>query len=564
MAPFATTSANPTQAALEAHQQGNTSAALKLYPKALASTAEPQDLIFVNYGALLRASSRNSEAEAVYRRGLKTNPECVQLLRNYGNLRLSEGHSLEALGLFLEAERLLPPQAKPGKLEAIWRQQAETLADLGYPKLALKLLEPVLEASPDDQCLRLWMADLQLELGQPARARKLAQSALLSDLPSLGESFIQCNLLLKLGDHELALEKFQTAISSYQRRVQELDEKTRQKFDTTCWNFALMLLRRGLLKRGWELFEHGRRVPNGKGGMQRTVFKQYPARMIPEWDGSDLKGKNLLINGEQGIGDVLMFTMLVPPLLQEAKQVGIVTYDRLKPLYERSFPDCKVYDTRDFKHKSIDPEAWDLQVPVGSLPMLRHPTIESYQGLKPFMKVDTSMKAEFKERFHPAGSSPLIGFSWRGGGNTKQKRTKSLKLEDFLPLFQKKGLRWISLQYGAVNDELRNFNKTHGLDLLIADDVNPLQDMDRWSALVACCDLVISAANTTIHGSGCLGVPTWVILGKDPDWRWLGEPETPCYWYPSVNIVRQRELGSWAEPIDQLNTELVRWQDGGA
>jgi len=544
---------------MKAHQGGDTQAALRLYPRAIAADQAAAEELFANYGALLRAESRNGEAAAVYRRGLGLHPHSLLLLRNYGNLQLQEGHALQALALFVRAEQVLPAGAKPGKREAIWRQQASALADLGFARLALGLLHPVLKQTPQDHALRMGMAELWLELGDGGRAAELAAPALNQELSGLEETFQQCNLLLRLGQPDKALQRFETAISSYRRRAGELDTKTRLKYDTTCWNFALMLLRRGLLQRGWQLFEHGRRVPNGRGGMQRTVFKLHPARLIPEWDGSPLQGKRLLINGEQGIGDVLMFTMLVEPLIGEAQAIGLVTYDRLTPLYKRSFPQCHVFDTKDFKHKRIDPADWDLQVAVGSLPMLRHPQLESYAGLKPFLKVDGATEAQFRQRFQPPGSPPLVGFSWKGGGNAKQKRTKSLSLEDFLPLFQLPGLRWISLQYGDVQEELRRFNAEHGLELLWADDVDPLRDMDRWSALVASCDLVVSAANTTIHGTGCLGLPTWVILGKDPDWRWLGDPGTPCYWYPSVQIVRQQKQGSWQQPIAELQTALGHW-----
>ena len=126
-----------------------------------------------------------------------------------------------------------------------------------------------------------------------------------------------------------------------------------------------------------------------------------------------------------------------------------------------------------------------------------------------------------------------------------------------LPLFQIKGKSWISLQYGAVNDELKEFNRKHELNIIIPEDVDPLKDMDRWSSLVKCCDRVVSAANTTIHGAGCLGIPTTVILGVNPDWRWLGEQSNECYWYKSVSIVRQSEIGNWASAIDQVKQELV-------
>lgn len=550
--------------ALRLHTTAEPKAALALYPRALAAglrSGELNDVVFGNYGSLLRDQARQSEAAAVYRRGLELFPGSLLLLRNYGNLLLEEGHAQAALRHFLLAESSLPLGVKPGKREAVQRQQAGALVDLGFPRLALALLKPVLSQAPDDAVLRLGMAELELELGHLEQAAAVAGELLLKPQAGLNETFQQCNLLLRLQRSDEALRLFEEATVSHRRRLEQLDVKTRLKYDTVCWNFALMLLRRGVLDRGWQLFEHGRRVPNGRGGMQRTVFKLYPAACLPEWEGDDLSGQRLLINGEQGIGDVMMFSTLISPLLSEAARIGIVTYDRLSALYRRSFPGCTIYDNNDIKHRRIPRGDWDLQVAMGSLPSLRHSTLESYQNLRPFLQVDPGQQAEFASRFRNDDPLPLVGFSWRGGGNAKQKRTKSLRLDDFLPLFRLPGLRWISLQYGAVNDELRQFSSLHNLDLLIAEDVDPLHDMDRWCALVANCCLVVSAANTTIHGAGCLGIPTWVILGKEPDWRWLGDPGTPCYWYPSVQIVRQQHIGSWAEPIAHLCHEFQRWQE---
>ena len=88
----------------------------------------------------------------------------------------------------------------------------------------------------------------------------------------------------------------------------------------------------------------------------------------------------------------------------------------------------------------------------------------------------------------------------------QSKRTKSLKLEDMLPLFNIPNTRWISLQYGEVNSEIKNFNASHNLNLIVPEDV----DLAKHGSLVCispCCDRVVSAANTTIHGAGCLGIP---------------------------------------------------------
>ena len=73
--------------------------------------------------------------------------------------------------------------------------------------------------------------------------------------------------------------------------------------------------------------------------------------------------------------------------------------------------------------------------------------------------------------------------------------------------------------------------------------------MDTWISQVAACDAVISVANTTIHGSGGLGIPTMCLLSEFPDWRWFTSDEvTRSYWYPSVGILRQKSQ-SWEDAI---------------
>jgi len=549
--------------AIRLHSGGDLPAAVKAYRAVLACglrEGRQRDLAFSNYGALLKELGRRDDALLLYRLGERYFPDSIAVLRNHANLLFEDGHAQQALSRYLRAEIKLPHDTKPGKREAIQRQQAAALVDLGFPKLALSLLEPCLRSTDpaaDTSTLRLGMADLYLQLGNRDRALQLSDGLLETDQAGLGEIFQQCNLLLQLGFHDRAINRFNYTLATHQRRLAELDSKIKIKYHSTCWNFALMLLRRGLFERGWELYEHGRWVPNGRGGMQRTVFKRHSGSKLPEWDGSPLTGQRLLINGEQGIGDVMMFSSLIPTLCNEASHVGIVTYDRLTSIYKRSFPQCTIYDTKDFKADAIPLHEWTLQTPIGSIPRYRFQSLESYGKLGPFLKADPLISSQYKHRFADH-SYPLIGFSWRGGGNAKQKRTKSLRLDDLLPLFRLPNLRWISLQYGSVNEEICRFSHAHDLGLLTADDVDPLTDMDRWLSLVQACDYVVSAANTTIHGSGSIGIPTSVILAKDPDWRWIGDDSSNCYWYSCVHVVRQVDQNSWEEPVSQLRSHLLK------
>ena len=85
-----------------------------------------------------------------------------------------------------------------------------------------------------------------------------------------------------------------------------------------------------------------------------------------------------------------------------------------------------------------------------------------------------------------------------------------------------------------------------------------LKNMDRWISQVAACDSILSVANTTIHGSGGLDIPTLCLLSLNSDWRWLRNPDVlRSYWYPSVGIVRQREDVGWKSALEQSRQWLL-------
>ena len=62
-------------------------------------------------------------------------------------------------------------------------------------------------------------------------------------------------------------------------------------------------------------------------------------------------------------------------------------------------------------------------------------------------------------------------------------------------------------------------------------------------------DFVISIANTTVHGSGGLGVPTMCLVGTNSDWRWVDKIYAGNYWYESVDATYQSEDGRWYDAV---------------
>ena len=198
------------------------------------------------------------------------------------------------------------------------------------------------------------------------------------------------------------------------------------------------------------------------------------------------------------------------------------------------------------------PSNLDYQIPLGSIFQHRFRDITKY-GFRENLLVADQDKAElFNDKYNkvsPNSKKLRIGVSWRGGGHQKRRLEKSIDIPQFSRLLKKLNskseIQFLSLQYGDVTNEIKDFAH-HNIDIIHDSDVDSMKDMDTWLAQVRTCDAVISVANTTIHGSGGLAIPTMCLLSTKFDWRWLHSSKAMrSYWYPSVGIAPQSEDGSW-------------------
>jgi ADP-heptose:LPS heptosyltransferase len=84
-----------------------------------------------------------------------------------------------------------------------------------------------------------------------------------------------------------------------------------------------------------------------------------------------------------------------------------------------------------------------------------------------------------------------------------------------------------------------------------------IHDFADTGALVHHLDLVISVDTAIVHLAAAMAKPTWILLAKLPDWRWmLNRMDSP--WYPSVRLFRQRQRGNWEDVVQDIRAELVR------
>ena len=120
-----------------------------------------------------------------------------------------------------------------------------------------------------------------------------------------------------------------------------------------------------------------------------------------------------------------------------------------------------------------------------------------------------------------------------------------MMLKDFGAIFKKMNVVLLNLQYGDVDDEIREFKEATGIDVVQCASVDNREDIDGLAALIEVCDLVVSTSNVTIHMAGALAKETWVMLPRVAvNFWWLVE-RTDSIWYPNSTLYRQPKLDDW-------------------
>ena len=113
----------------------------------------------------------------------------------------------------------------------------------------------------------------------------------------------------------------------------------------------------------------------------------------------------------------------------------------------------------------------------------------------------------------------------------------------------------VNLQYGDVEDEIKEFREETGIEVVQCASVDNREDLDGLAALIEICDLVVSTSNVTVHMAGALAKETWVMLPYVANFWWLLE-RTDSVWYPSLTLYRQPTLDDWDSVYVSVRKEL--------
>ncbi|MBF8254473.1 MAG: TPR domain protein, partial [Deltaproteobacteria bacterium] len=204
---------------------------------------------------------------------------------------------------------------------------------------------------------------------------------------------------------------------------------------------------------------------------------------FPRWDGSSLTGRMLLVRGEQGLGDEIMFASCLPEVIARSRRCIVECSPRLEKLYCRSFPGADVVaSTPDHVlPAAVTREAVDFEIPVASLPRHLRRSAGEFPSHRGYLKADPQRVAFWRKRLSQLGPGPKVGISWRGGTHKTRSPLRSLPLEHWLPILGTPGVNFFSVQYGDVVTDLSALEARDGFR--VAHWREAIDDYDETAAL---------------------------------------------------------------------------------
>ena len=483
-------------------------------------------------GRVLAALGDGSGAERCYRRALELRPDAAEPHFVLGAFLQGAGRIDEAIARLERAVAL-----KPDFPEALMNL-GSALAALARWDEAAARLEQAIAQRPAYADAYNNLGLLQQDRGDLEGAQAHYERALALD-PGRADTLNNLGLLLdERGLREAAMGLY--------RRALEADPRLAR----AAYNLGIAHLHRFEFARGWELAE----------ARYDTVPPMTPRRTLsmPQFTAEDWgRGRRVAIWREQGVGDQILHSTLLPELEARGQEFVVEVDARLAAAFERAHPRWTVA-APDRAAAAFAP--CDRHLALGSLAGLLRPDLESFaRQPRALLAADAARADAFRRRL--GGDGRRIGISWRsfqGAVRGKVARGKSAPLAAFGALSRRPGVRLLDLQYGDTAAEREAFAASGG-GLERLEGLDLFNDLDGVLAAIVACDLVVTTSNVTAHFAGALGKRTLLVYlnAASPFHYWVPAPGGRSLWYPSVEVVSGPRLDTWDKALAHVDELLA-------
>jgi tetratricopeptide (TPR) repeat protein/glycosyltransferase involved in cell wall biosynthesis len=471
-----------------------------------------------NLGNVLLQSGRLDRARAAYEQALAIHSEYPEAINNLGTVYRGMRRPELALPMFLRALEL-----KPGYLDAMHNLSLGLPPGVPGAELIEGRLRAEVARTPDDAAPLAVLAVFLQESGRFAEARELANEVVRRDADNIDGWTV-------LGICAAEALDLREALRCYDRAL-AIDPRA----GVVRWNRAIALLALGDYEEGWQEYE----------SRWNLVHMALDRRLVDrkEWNGGSLDGKTILVYTEQGLGDAIQFARFGAELKKKWKTARIVV--ECDPSLVSLFATCDWVEAAIAR--GVERPEFDEHVALLSLPRILGAPLDALPTEPAFPPVRRPIASRIRKR----DGELHVGIVWGGRSPNPALARRSLPLDLLAPIARIPNVRLHSLQVGDTSGQLERSSFRARINDLAPD----IKDFVDTAAAMRELDLVLTIDTSVAHLAGALGVPVWVMLIRNADWRWLLD-RTDSPWYPSARLFRQKTAGDWESVANDVAAAL--------
>ncbi|MDA9243173.1 tetratricopeptide repeat protein [Amylibacter sp.] len=482
---------------------------------------------YYNMGVIFQEQGKLEEAIEVYNKALAIKPDYVDAYYNMGTALQGQHKLEEAIKAYNKALAI-----KPGYIDA-YNNMGVIFQEQGKLEEAIEVYNKALAIKPD-------YVDAYYNMGNALLDKHNLEEAIEAYIKAISIKPAHSDAYTNMGKAFEDQGKLEEAKEAYNKALDIQPDNADAHHNLSFAFLSTRDFNQGFLKNEWRW----------KTKKRDGTFLQSAK---PMWNGE--KNQRVLVWGEQGIGDEIMFSSTIPELYATSLKILVKCDKRLIPLFERSFPVDVIYFSKD---QPVPEDEYDFHIPMGSLPLTFRKSLDSFKkSASGFLKYDMSKTESIKAQLMHKYGKKIIGISWKTASPIRSSLSRNIDLAKLVRALDNSNTQLLCLQYGDISDEIEAVKRDFGIEVVQFSDVDNKNDIDGLAALMAACDTVYTIDNSTAHLSGALGLTTKLMLPYIANWRW-GLSGNSSYWYDAVQLYRQSEVNDWYSVLTQIKLQSPR------
>jgi len=500
------------------HSKQETNDATKFYTQAIHYDAKNIKALN-NLGLIYQQKKEFPTAIKYYQQALSVKKDDYEIINNLGLCYYYNGDARRAIDSFSSAIQISPNTPEIyNNIALAFQEINDTEKSIEHFLHAISLKLNYVEAITN-------LANLYRNKNQLEKAKQYYLTALAAD-PKYCEAYNNYGLLLyRQSKRNEAIRLFTNAL------------EINPSFDEARYNLSSLQLADGIFIDGWRNYS------------ARKVNKNENSHPVDNLNRESLRGKNVLLMSEQGIGDELFFLRFTKELSLLTENIDAQVTSKIDFLVKQ-IPQINNIIT---KLASVDYSSYDYCISIGDLPQILVESNEDIPSTLRFQAELTNIHAIEHELSH-LGPPPYTAFTWRAGQKEKLLLYKEVPLATLWQVLNRLPGTLINLQRHPTAQESEELNLlAEGRTVVDFSGLN--EDLPQILALLTIVDNYVGVSNTNMHLRHSVEKHGEVLVPHPADWRWMHNHEHSV-WFPDFNIYRQAPDDDWSLAIEKLNAKL--------